>query len=64
MFWKLFICQGRLADGNKNDGTFICNQFLNRIKEIDPSKTLSSIVIFDGASNLQLAGRLFKLHYQ
>ena len=33
------------------------------MKEIDPSKTLSDIVMFDEASNVQLAGRLFKVHY-
>ena len=29
-------CQGHSADGNKKYGTFICNQFLNHMKEIDP----------------------------
>ena len=33
------------------------------MKEIDPAKTLSDIVMFDGASNLQLAERLLKVHY-
>ena len=33
------------------------------MKEIDPAKKLSYIVMFDGASNVQLAGRLEKVHY-
>ena len=33
------------------------------MKEIDPDKTLSDIVMFDGASNVQLAGRLLKVNY-
>ena len=57
-------CQGNLADGNKKDVTFICNQFLNHMKEIYPAKTLSDIVMFDGAPNVQLSGRLLKVHYQ
>ena len=34
------------------------------MKEIDPAKTLSDIVMFDGAPNVQLSGRLLKVHYQ
>ena len=43
-------------------GTLICNRFLNHMKEIDPAKKLIDIVMFDGASNLQLGGRLLKVH--
>ena len=56
-------CQGYLADGNKKYGTFTCNQFLKHMKEIDPTKKLSDIVMFDGASNVQLVGLLLKVHY-
>ena len=59
---EIFDCQGHLADGKKNDGAFICNKFLNHMKEIDPEKK-SDIVMFDGASNVQLLGRLLKVHY-
>ena len=60
---KIVDCQGHLADDNKKDGTFIGNQFLNHMKEIDPAKTLLDIVMFDGASNVQISGRLLKVHY-
>ena len=33
------------------------------MKEIDPAKQLTDIVLFDGASNVQLAGKLLKVHY-
>ena len=33
-----FDCQGHLARGYKKDATFICNQFLKHMKEIDPGK--------------------------
>ena len=52
---EIFDCQCRLSDGNKKDGTFIFNKFLNHIKEIDPAKLSSDIVVFDGAFNVQLA---------
>ena len=33
------------------------------MKEIYPEKQLSDIVMFDGASNVQLLGGLLKVHY-
>ena len=45
---EIVDCQGHLADGNKEEETFICNQFFNHTKEIYPAKTLSDIVMFDG----------------
>ena len=44
--------------------TFICYQFLNHMKEIDPGKNLTGVIVFDGASNVQLGGELLKVHYQ
>ena len=35
---EIFDCQGHLADGNKKYRTFICNHFLNHMREIDPEK--------------------------
>ena len=51
-------CQGHSPDGNKKYGTFIYNQVLNHMKKIDPAKKLSDIVMFAGASNMQLGRRL------
>ena len=33
------------------------------MKEVDPAKKLSDIVVFDGASNGQLSGKVLKVHY-
>ena len=33
------------------------------MREIDPEKKLTDIVMFDGASNVQLGGKLLKVHY-
>ena len=33
------------------------------MKEIQPAKILSDIVMFNGASTVQLEGRLLKVHY-
>ena len=41
---EIIDCQGHLADGNKKDGTSICNRFLNQMKEIDPAKKISNII--------------------
>ena len=56
-------CQGHLARGYKKDATFICNQFLKHMKEIDPGKNLTDVIMFDGASNVQLGGKSLKVHY-
>ena len=35
---EIVDCQGRLADVNKKYGIFICNQFLDHMKETDPGQ--------------------------
>ena len=58
-----FDCQVHLARGYKKDATFICNQFLKDMKEIYPVKNLTGVIMFDGVSNVQLGGKLLKVHY-
>ena len=58
---ELVDCQGHLADGGINNGTFICNIFLDHFKRIDPHKSVADVIMFDGASNVQLAGELLKI---
>ena len=60
---ELVDCQGHLLDGTGNDGSFICNRFLERIKTIDPHKSITDVVMFYGDSNVQIAGKLLKIHY-
>ena len=60
---EIVYCQVHLARGYKKDATFICNRFLKHMKEIDPGKNLADVIKFDGASNVQLGGKLLKVHY-
>ena len=61
---ELVDCQDHLAHGGVNDGTFVFNRFLKHIINIDPHKSITDVVMFDGASNIQLAGEVLKIHYQ
>ena len=38
--------------------------FLSALKKIYPHKSITDVVMFDGASNVQLADELLKIHYQ
>ena len=60
---EIVDCQVHLAQGYKKYTTFICNPFLNHKKDIDPRKHLAYVIMFDGASNVQLGGKLLKVHY-
>ena len=60
---KIVDCQDHLAQGYKKEERFICNQFLKHMKEIDHRKNLTDVIMFDGASNVQLGVKLFKVHY-
>ena len=59
---ELVYCQGHLADGGGKDGSFICTIFIKHIKTIDPHKSSTDVVMFDGSSNVQLYGELLKIN--
>ena len=42
----------------------ICNRFLDHFKVIDPHKSITDVIMFDGASNVKLAGELLKFTIQ
>ena len=44
-------------------GTLICTIFLKHTRKIDPHKTITDVVMFDGASNIQLGGEILKFCY-
>ena len=48
----------------KSHGKGICNRFMKLLKAIDPRKHLTDVIMFDGASNVQLGGKRLKVHYQ
>ena len=54
---EIVDCRGYLARGYKKDATFICNRFLKHMKEIDPGNNLTDVIMFYGASNVQLGGK-------
>ena len=60
---ELVDFQGHLEDGETKNETFICNRFLDQFKRIDPHKSIIDVIMFYGASNVQLAGELLKIRY-
>ena len=60
---ELVDCQGHLADSGGKYGSFICNRFLEHIRKIGPHKSITDVVMFDVASNVQLSSELLKIHY-
>ena len=60
---ELVDCQGHIEDCGIKNGNFICNRFLDHFKIIDPHKSIIDVIMFDGTSNVQLAGELLKFHY-
>ena len=60
---ELVDFQGHLANGGEKDGTFICNISIEQIQKIDPYKSITDVFMFDGATDIQLAGELLKTHY-
>ena len=58
---ELVDCQGNLVDGGEKDGTVLCTIFTEHIKK-DPHKSIIILVMFDGASNIQLGGELLKIN--
>ena len=38
---EIVDCLGHPADGNKKDGTFIFNQFLDHMRETDPANKIN-----------------------
>ena len=53
---ELVDCQGYLADGGTKNASFICNIFLDHLKRIGPHKSIIDVIMFDEASNVQVAG--------
>ena len=52
-----------MADNGKKDAMYLCKVMLPCLEIIDPDKNLVDLVTFDGASNVQKAAQLMKIHY-
>ena len=51
-------CTDHMASGGKKDAPYIAKLFEDRVEEYDRDKKFTDIFYFDGASNVQKAGRL------
>ena len=56
-------CTSHLETGGKKDAPYIAGIFDDHIQELDVSNTCTDIFMFDGASNVQKAGRLLEAKY-
>jgi len=56
-------CTAHMAAGGKKDAPYISHLFERHVEEYDPEKKLVDLFYFDGASNVQKAGRLLVAKY-
>ena len=49
-----------MASGHKKDAPYIANIFLRHIKTHNPRKNLTDLLFFDGARNVQKAGKIIE----
>jgi len=61
---EIVDCAGHMEDGGKKDGKFIANQFRPYIEQCEAhTPNVVDLALFDGASNVQLAGQILSAHY-
>ena len=51
-------CTRHIEDGGKKDAPYIASLFEEKVTEYDPHNFLTDVFFFDGASNVQKAGKL------
>jgi hypothetical protein len=56
-------CSHQMAIGGSKDAKFISDVMIKHINHLDPYQIATDIVLFDGASNVQKAGRILENHY-
>ena len=56
----LVDCTGHLAAGGKKDASFLAEKIITYLQRVDKGQTLVDLVMFDGASNVQNAGKIIK----
>jgi hypothetical protein len=60
---EIHNCFHHMAMGGKKDARYIAKLFRPHLQQLDPNKELTDIVFFDGASNVQLGGKLLAVSY-
>ena len=56
-------CTGHMSKGGKKDASYISKMFEEDVCEYDDDKLFTDIFFFDGASNVQKAGRMLTVKY-
>jgi hypothetical protein len=56
-------CTEHMEEGGKKDAKYIASIFIDHIKELDPLGIHLNAILFDGASNVQKAGRVIEAKY-
>ena len=60
---ELVNCQGNSSDGGKMMEPLYVLDLLRIWKKIDPDKSFTNVVMFYGASNVQLGGYILEINY-
>ena len=56
-------CSEHIAAGGTKDAPYIAGLFEEHVDEIDPEHNLTDCFFFDGAANVQKAGRILEAKY-
>jgi len=60
---EIVNCQHHLAEGGKKSAEYIAELFKPHMERLDPHKQRVDLLYFDGASNVQKAGRILQEYY-
>ena len=60
---EIIDCTATLLEGEKKDGAFISSLFIPVMEALDVLRDKADLVLFDGGSNFQLAGRIIQARF-
>ena len=60
---EIHDCTKQLQGGGKKDSEYIADLVSKHVDKLDPLKNKVDMVIFDGAANMQKAGRILEVRY-
>ena len=63
MVVSIHDCTAHMAAGGKKDAPYISDLFEEQIVRFDKEKMFTDLVFFDGAANVQKAGRMLNAKY-
>ncbi len=56
-------CMKHMAEGGKKDASYIAGMFEEKVMEYDSLKICTDVFYFDGASNVQKAGKVLMARF-